>query len=129
MNPSASANIMIIGEDTHFCYLFRSYLHRSNHQAMFAHPDDSVIETATQMRPAAIIIDVDLPGLSGWPLLRAFKTCQSTKDIPILICSWMDEKERGAKEGASLYLRMPVLYKDFLEALQSIGIFSSMKSE
>jgi hypothetical protein len=45
----------------------------------------------------------------------------------VVICSWSDEKERGVLEGASVYLRMPILYGDFLEALNTIGLKTNTK--
>lgn len=125
MNSIVSDNIMVVGEDSHFCYLMRSYIRRSTHHSLFVLPGDNVVETACREHPTVIIIDVDLPGMSGWKLLRALKLSEATREIPVVVCSWMSEKERGAKEGASVYLRMPILFGDFIEALNSVGIVSN----
>lgn len=118
-NPS---RIMIVGEDSHFCYLLRSYIRRSAHQTIISHPGDGILELAQREQPAAIILDVDLPGMGGWNLLRALKTHPGTREIPVMICSWLDEKERGTQEGANVCVRMPILYGDFVEALNSVGV-------
>jgi CheY-like chemotaxis protein len=122
MNQVEAASIMIIGEDSHFDYLMRSYVHRSGHSILFSHPRDSVLEIIQRGQPAVIILDVDLPGMSGWNLLRTLKSNQVTAKIPVVICSWLDEQERGTQAGADVYLRMPILYGDFLEALNNVGI-------
>jgi len=119
---------MIIGEDSHFCYLLRSYIRRSAHQTLFSLPVDEVLEIAQRENPLVIILDVDLAGMCGWNLLRGLKTHSETREIPVMICSWLDEKERGAQEGANITLRMPILYGEFVEALNTIGVSADMEN-
>jgi hypothetical protein len=38
----------------------------------------------------------------------------------VIVCSWLNEEVRGLAEGADLYLRMPILYADFRDALAAI---------
>ena len=96
---------------------------------MFAYPDDKVVKLAYQDKPALIVLDVDLPGAGGWNLLRELKAHPDTCNIPVMICSWLDEKERGTQAGASICLRMPILYGDFVDALHSIGVKVAAESE
>jgi CheY-like chemotaxis protein len=129
MNHFVPASIMIVGDDSHFCYLLRSYIRRSAHQTMFAYPSDKVVELVQHEKPALIVIDVDLPGMGGWNLLREIKAHPATREIPVMICSWLDEKERGAQDGANICLRMPILYGDFVDALNSVGVKAIAESE
>ena len=128
MKRDVPASIMIIGEDSHFGYLMRSYVRRSAHKILFSSPDKGVLDTIQREQPAAIVLDVDLRAMGGWTLLRAIKSNTDTCRIPVVICSWADEKDRGILEGASVYLRMPILYGDFLEALNSIGLKINSKA-
>jgi CheY-like chemotaxis protein len=129
MDLSAPSSIMIVGDDSHFCYLLRSYIRRSAHQASFSYPGERVVALAQQEKPVLIVLDVDLPGMAGWRLLRVLKAHQDTREIPVMICSWLDEKERGALEGANICLRMPILYGDFVDALNSVGVKAKIDSE
>ena len=128
MKRDVPASIMIIGEDSHFGYLMRSYVWRSAHKILYSYPDKGVLDTIQSEQPAAIILDVDLRAMGGWTLLRTIKSNTDTCHIPVVICSWADEKDRGILEGASVYLRMPILYGDFLEALNSIGLKINSKA-
>jgi len=128
MNHFDLSSIMIVGEDSHFCYLLRSYIRRSAHQALLYHPADEVLEIAQREHPAVIILDVDLSGMGGWNLLRVLKTHSETREIPVMICSWLDEKDRGAQEGANITLRMPILYGEFVEALNAVGVSADMEN-
>ena len=122
MKRDMPASILIIGEDSHFGYLMRSYVRRSAHKSLYSFPEKGVLEIIQKERPVAIILDVDLHAMGGWNLLRTIKSNVDTCQIPVVICSWSDEKERGMLEGASMCLRMPILYGDFLEALNTIGL-------
>jgi DNA-binding response OmpR family regulator len=115
---------MVIGDDSHFCYLMQTYVRKSDHQIISTFLGEDVLEQAQNEKPAAIVLEVGSSGSAGWHLLRKFKSHASTADIPILICSWADEEKRGSEQGASASLRMPILYEDFAKALSTIGITS-----
>lgn len=64
-----------------------------------------------QQKPDAIVLDVVLPGESGFELCREIKENPATKGIPIVICSTKDgemDKFWGMKQGASSYLTKPI---------------------
>jgi len=122
MNQAANARIMVIGSDSHFSYLMRRYVRTSSHQIILVNLCEDVLVLAQREKPAAIVLEADLPDNLGWHTLRALKADQTTGKIPVILCSWLDEKERGLKEGADVYLRMPILYEDFGVALSHIGL-------
>lgn len=128
MEPGLPGSILIVGVDACFCYLLRSYVQRCTWQSLFSLPGSEVLEITRRERPAAIVMDMDMPQMAGWSLLRALKASPATCETPVVICAWLDERERGALEGANACLRMPVLYVDFLQALQKVGVSTSTMS-
>jgi len=122
MDQAANTRIMVIGDDSHFCYLMRTYIRKSDHQIIFAYLGEDALELAQNEKPAAIVLEVGSSGSAGWHLLRKFKSQRATSEIPIVICSWMDEEKHASEQGASACLRMPILYEDFTKALSIIGI-------
>jgi len=116
------ATIMVIGNDSHFCYLMRRYVKKSAQRTVFAYLGEDALALAQREKPAAIVLEVDLPGTRGWDVLRALKADPATCHIPVILCSWLDEKERSKEEGAEAYLREPILYEDFLTTLTDVGI-------
>jgi CheY-like chemotaxis protein len=117
-------SIMVIGDDTHFCYLMRTYIRKSDHKILFNNLNEDALELAQNEKPVAIVLEVGSPASTGWHLLKQLRSQQTTCEIPIVICSWMDEKKRAADQGASACLRMPILYEDFAKTLAVIGIRS-----
>ncbi|MEQ1811108.1 MAG: ATP-binding protein [Terricaulis sp.] len=68
----------------------------------------SGLEKARETRPALIVIDVYLPGESGWSVLDQLKREPSTRDIPVVVLSISDDKARSFALGAAEHLVKPV---------------------
>jgi CheY-like chemotaxis protein len=124
MDQKADASIMVIGADSHFCYLMRRYVLESSHNIVFAYLGDDALALAQKEIPAAIILEVDQPDTRGWELLKLLKNDQTTQNIPVVLCSWLDEDQRVIEEGADAYLRKPILFSDFKTVLSLLGIES-----
>jgi CheY-like chemotaxis protein len=122
VDQSSDAVLMIVGDDSSFCYLMRRYAKRSASRVVFAYLGEDALALALRERPAAIVLEVGRPGTMGWGVLEGLKANRATCDIPVVLCSWLDEREQGIPEGADICLRKPILYEDFLEALIHIGV-------
>lgn len=122
MCDSDSASIMVIGADMHFCYLMRRYVRESNHPLVFANLGEEALDLAQQEKPALIVMEAGHPDSQSLQMLRSLKSNQSTFQIPVVFCSWLDEDMSNRETGADICLRMPVLYSDFLAVLCSLGI-------
>jgi len=68
----------------------------------------SGLELARTMRPAAITLDVLMPGMDGWAVLAALKQSPETSGIPVIMLTVMDDREMGLTLGATEYLTKPV---------------------
>jgi CheY-like chemotaxis protein len=66
------------------------------------------INLARTLRPAAITLDIILPGADGWEVLKTLKGDADTADIPVIIVSVVDNRELGMALGAQDYLLKPV---------------------
>jgi DNA-binding response OmpR family regulator len=72
--------------------------------------EDAKVKLA-QQKPDLIVMDVVLPGESGFELCRELKEKPETKDIPIIMCSTKSgemDKFWGMKQGASAYVTKPI---------------------
>ena len=73
------------------------------------------------MRPGAVLLDIRLPGIDGWAVLKALKADPETRDIPVIVVSIVDERARGVALGAAAYLVKPVSREELLTALAAVG--------
>ncbi|MCL1878014.1 MAG: response regulator, partial [Defluviitaleaceae bacterium] len=68
------------------------------------------IHTARLVKPDLILLDIMMPGMSGYEALEIFKADDELKDIPVILISGMEKKENEAKGitlGASGYVKKP----------------------
>jgi len=120
MNQNSNERIMIVGRDLPSSYLLQRFVRKSARQVFAAIHSDDVLSLARCEKPVAIVLEVDAPENVGWHMLRTLKSDPETKQIPVMVCSWLDESARGVAEGADVYLRMPFLYEEFGTALAAL---------
>ena len=71
----------------------------------------------------AILMDVVLPGQSGYGLCRELRNQEKTADVPIIICSNKSgkiDKNWGMKQGASAYLTKPINGEEVISTLKQL---------
>jgi CheY-like chemotaxis protein len=81
---------------------------------------ESGIALARTHNPALILLDINLPDMSGFDVMRALRADAATRDIPIVALSanaTTDDIERGRREGCVEYLTKPVRLEKMLECV------------
>lgn len=66
------------------------------------------LEAVLRQRPDVILLDILLPGESGWVVLARLKEDPATRDIPVLVVSFVDEPNKSRALGAAAHLTKPV---------------------
>ena len=70
------------------------------------------------MQPDVIILDILLPDASGWDILQALKMEAKTKDIPVMVVSVIDEREKAMAAGATACLLKPIKRSELYDVLR-----------
>src|SRR5690606_31264001 len=65
------------------------------------------LELAKKLRPAAITLDLVMPGMDGWSDIQELKNNPNTENIPVIIISMVDNIAKGKRFGVSDYLIKP----------------------
>jgi two-component system response regulator len=89
-------------------------------------------ERAGKPLPALVILDLKLPKLDGMGVLRAVRGDEQTRLIPVVILTSSKEEQdliRGYALGANSYVRKPVDFAEFQEAVRVLGIYWLMTNE
>jgi CheY-like chemotaxis protein len=85
------------------------------------HPmGEDALAKVKEFRPQVIILDIQLPNLSGWDVLAQLKAEPTSQHIPILVISVVDERPRGLDMGAAEYLVKPISRLQLQQALQQV---------
>jgi PAS domain S-box-containing protein len=81
------------------------------------------VELAGRRLPAAVIMDINLPGMSGLDALRALKTKEETRNIPVIAltaAASQRDREAGELAGFYRYLTKPIQVDELLAALEAL---------
>jgi signal transduction histidine kinase/CheY-like chemotaxis protein len=101
-------DVLIIEDDPAAVGLLRAYLEKDGYRVRVAADGAAGLAAARRQRPAAIVLDVLLPGIDGWDLLRILKSEEGLRDVPVIIVSVVDEREIGLALGAVDYFLKPI---------------------
>jgi chemotaxis family two-component system response regulator PixH len=103
--------------------ILKSFLTEAHFDVVIAITGEEALEKAGSTNPNVIILDVVLPGKSGFEVCRELKEQDATKNIPVIICSTKNtemDKFWGLKQGADGYVTKPVNKEELLEAVKKL---------
>ncbi|MBI5942919.1 MAG: GAF domain-containing protein [Chloroflexi bacterium] len=120
--PNSSKVILAIDDDSHVIELYERYLQPRGFKVIPLTDPSQALERARQLKPFAVTLDIMMPGVDGWKVLSILKGDQTTRDIPVIICSIIEDLEKGQSLGANDYLVKPILEDDLVNALERIDV-------
>src|SRR5258708_33503025 len=86
------------------------------------------LDLAYQEHPDLIIMDVQLPGMSGLEITHLLKADAETRDIPIIITTAYQYDGEVRASGCDGYMAKPIAISEFLELVESLIVRSSQAS-
>ena len=117
--PAAVPRVLLVVDDNEgFIDLFRRYLAGHNWQVIGATNSAEARQIIAETRPTVIALDVMMPKEDGWEFLMALKASDETRDIPVIVCSVLNEPQLALTLGATTYLAKPVTQQTLLRALR-----------
>lgn len=119
--PEHSPVVLVIDDDPNVIYLLQENLTEAEYQVIGALHGTEGLQKARQLRPFAIILDILMPHKDGWQVLHELKTDVSTRNIPVVLLSIVDQKELGYRLGAFDYLLKPFDRETILAVLRRIS--------
>jgi PAS domain S-box-containing protein len=100
--------VLVIDDDPAVRDLMERFLQKEGFQVETAASGEVGLRLAKELHPAAITLDVMMPGLDGWAVLTALKADPAVADIPVVMLTMMNDKNLGYALGASDYLTKPI---------------------
>lgn len=110
--------ILTVDQEIQITHLYQRYLANHGYQVVPLTDPDMTIEVARELQPTVITLDIASTSGEGWEILQELKTDEGTKDIPVIVCSILDERVKGLKNGADEYLLKPILEDDLVQAIE-----------
>lgn len=119
--------VLAIDDDIQVISLYERYLHPQGYQVVPLTDASQAVERVKKLKPFAITLDIMMPGIEGWTVLDALKSDPETRHYPVIICSIIEDLEKGFNLGASDYLVKPILEEDIVNALDKLNADGSIR--
>lgn len=100
--------ILVVDDDTPIRSLLRQELTETGYQVQEAANGKAALDMVRMSKPDLIILDVMMPEINGFDVAAVLKNDPATMDIPIIILSIVQDKERGFSIGVDRYLTKPI---------------------
>ncbi len=116
--------IMVVDDSPTERAFMDNLLKKKGYEVVLVESGEAAIEKAKSELPDLILMDVVMPGLNGFQATRAITREESTKHIPVIICTTKDQetdKIWGLRQGAKDYVTKPVNEAELLEKIKAMG--------
>ncbi|KAF1686505.1 two-component system response regulator [Pseudoxanthomonas broegbernensis] len=117
------ARILLIEDSPTDRAVFTQWLQRAGHDVVFASNAEDGLDIARKQLPDLVLMDVVLPGMSGFQATRALSRDAATSKIPVLIVSTKSmETDRawGMRQGAVDYVVKPPREEDLMARINQL---------
>ncbi len=91
--------ILVIDDNNHNRLLIRMILQKKGFLVVEAEGGKEGLKLAVEEKPDLIILDIMMPEIDGWEVMRKLKDNEETKDIPVLIFSAIDDPKNTEADG------------------------------
>lgn len=120
---SVAKRILVAEDDPVTRRFVVSLLTERGYEVLVAEDGEHAIATATSAQPDLIVSDIVMPYRDGYEVLRAIRTDERLKHIPVLILSMRDHEEdivRGFEQGADEYVVKPFNAREFVSRVRKL---------
>ena len=119
--PTDRKIILSIDDDPQVISLYERYLNPKGYFVVPLTDPMMAKERILELKPYAITLDIMMPERDGWSVLADIKSDPVTRDYPVVICSIIEEEDKGYSLGATDYLVKPILQEDIVHALDRLN--------
>jgi CheY-like chemotaxis protein len=100
--------LLVIDEDPAVRQMMERLAGREGYELLAAATGEEGLKLARERKPDLITLEVVMPGIDGWTVLKSLKADPQLSGIPVVMVSISDDRDRGLAMGAADYLVKPV---------------------
>jgi PAS domain S-box-containing protein len=121
--------VLVVDDDPHAAEILARHLDAGGFRSALASTGPEALVMARDLKPVAITLDILLPEVDGWEVLNRLKADESTRNIPVVVVSVVDNPALGRALGALDYFVKPVDGKALLSRLSQYTFTTRVQSE
>ena len=117
MRTGNMERILVIDDDVELCTLVGEYLQAEGLTVEAAHDGESGLQRASGGGYLLVVLDVMLPGINGFEVLRRIRSSERFHKLPVIVITSSDslaDRREGANLGAAYFRKRPD-YDEFLK--------------
>jgi len=115
--------VLIVDDSPTEIHVLKTWLEKNGFSTITAESGEEGIQKAKAEKPDAIIMDVVMPGMSGFQATRQLSKDADTSSIPVVMVTTKDQetdKIWGMRQGAVAYLSKPVSEKQLVDKIKEV---------
>ena len=120
---STMAKILVVDDETVFVELIGKILKTAGYDVIAACDGQDGLEKAKKEKPDLIVLDVMMPKMDGYTMLKEIRKDATIKNIPVILCTGKAQKdyiEVSQGIGVDAYLTKPIYPFDFLAKVKEL---------
>jgi CheY-like chemotaxis protein len=117
----AAPDVLVVDDDPTVRDMTERFLTREGFSVVTAEGGREGLRLARELHPSAVTLDVMMPDIDGWTVLAALKGDPALADIPVILMTILDERNRGYALGAVDYMIKPVDRERLAKVLRGIS--------
>ena len=114
-------NLLIVDDDEEVGRLVSLLMRSEGHEVTCVHDSREVLPLLQRHRPKVVLLDIMMPGQSGFELLRAIRADPTLKDLPVVMYTALSDEDKRAeaeKIGASGYVVKGAAWQDLYSQIK-----------
>jgi two-component system cell cycle response regulator len=120
---SQRRKILIVDDERLNVQLMEEQLAKYSYDTIAAYCGEDALLIVEKELPDLIILDIVMPGIDGFEVIRAIRANKRTADIPIILCTVLNSQEeriRGLNLGADDFLNKPIMFEELVARVRSL---------
>lgn len=102
--------ILVVDDEKPIVKIIKANLETEGYEVVCAYDGIEALEAVAASHPDLVVLDVMMPRMDGWTVLRTLRSKPETADLPVIMLTALTDIEhmdRGAREGSDVYLTKP----------------------
>jgi CheY-like chemotaxis protein len=110
-------SVLVVDDNPDSVHFYRRCTSGTRFRITHVHQGMAASEAITAAKPDVIVLDIVLPDIDGWELLRRLQSDPGSSEIPIIVCTIVPEEQLALALGAVFFLPKPMRHSDLLQTL------------